>query len=306
MTDKTQVIAEIKKLKKDKNITIVAHNYQLPEIQEIADICGDSLELAKIAATLDTPNILFCGVKFMAETAKIVAPEKNILLPVKDATCPMAHMIKAEDIIDFKKEHPNAKVVCYVNSTTEVKAVSDVCCTSSNAVNIVKNIDANEIFFVPDKNLGSYCQRFIKDKTIHLWPGHCYVHSKITPAEVKAAKENYPEAEVLVHPECEPEIVDLADHAMSTSKMLTHVNSSDKKTFLIGTEQGLIDRLIKENPDKKIFPAGTSKICVNMKKIKLEDVYNSLKENKYQIEVAGSTAEKAKMAIEKMFEVDKK
>lgn len=301
MLDTKELSQEILKLKKEKNAVIVAHNYQMPEIQEIADYCGDSLELAKIGSTLEAQNIIFCGVKFMAETAKIVAPEKNIYLPVKDATCPMAHMVTAEDILNFKEKHPNVKVVCYVNSTTEVKAVSDICCTSSNAVNIVKNIDSDEIFFVPDKNLGAYCKRFVTDKTIHLWQGHCYVHSKIKTDEVKKAKENYKEAELLVHPECSPEIIDLADYAMSTSKMLEHVKNSNKETFLIGTEQGLIDRLIKENPDKKIFPAGTTKICVNMKKTKLINVYNALKENKHEVLVDETIANKARLAIENMF-----
>lgn len=296
-----ELTKKIQSLKNEKNAIIVAHNYQFPEIQDVADFVGDSLELSKKASGLKNDIIVFCGVRFMAETAKILAYDKTVLLPVKDAGCPMADMINAEQLAALKADHPNAKVVAYVNSSAEVKALTDVCCTSSNAVKIVQNIDAEEIIFVPDKNLGAYCQRFTKKKII-LWEGHCYVHSRISPSEVRQSKINVPNAPLIVHPECSAQVIDMADAVLSTSGMLEYVKKSKASTFLIATEEGIIHRMKKENPGKQFYSAGTPKFCVNMKKTKLKDVLRALEEETFQIEVPKNIAEKAKASLDKMLE----
>ena len=278
------IVEEITKLKKEKNAIILVHNYQRPEIQDIADFLGDSLGLAKQAAETKDGIIVFCGVRFMAETAKILSPEKTVLLPRKEAGCPMADMITAEDLRRLKKNYPDAKVVSYVNTNADVKAESDICCTSANAVKVVKNISAKRIIFTPDKNLAAYCQRFT-DKEIIPWNGCCYVHERITEKEVRLAKEKFPDALLLVHPECNPSVIELADEVLSTSGMVSFAKKSDKKRFLIGTEEGLIYRLKKENPEKEFYAAGTAKMCRNMKLTTLNDVYLSLKEERYAIEL---------------------
>jgi len=286
------IVEEINKLKKEKNAVILVHNYQRPEIQDIADFLGDSLGLAKQAAETKARIIVFCGVRFMAETAKILSPGKMVLLPKKEAGCPMADMITAEDLRRLKKNHPDAKVVSYVNTNADVKAESDVCCTSANAVKVVKNICAEKIIFTPDKNLAAYCQRFT-DKEIIPWNGYCHVHERITKEEVLLAKEKFPDAFLLVHPECNPSVIDLADEVLSTGGMVSFVKKSDKKRFLIGTEEGLIYRLKKENPEKEFYAAGTAKMCRNMKLTTLNDVYLSLKEERYAIELPEGIIESA-------------
>jgi len=278
------IVEEITKLKKEKNAIVLVHNYQRPEIQDIADFLGDSLGLAKQAAETKDGIIVFCGVRFMAETAKILSPEKTVLLPRKEAGCPMADMITAEDLRRLKKNYPDAKVVSYVNTNADVKAESDICCTSANAVKVVKNISAKRIIFTPDKNLAAYCQRFT-DKEIIPWNGCCYVHERITEKEVRLAKEKFPDALLLVHPECNPSVIELADEVLSTGGMVSFTKKSDKKRFLIGTEEGLIYRLKKENPEKEFYAAGTAKMCRNMKLTTLNDVYLSLKEERYAIEL---------------------
>ena len=278
------IVEEIDELKKEKKAIILDHNYQRPEIQDIADFFGDSLGLAKQAAETKARIIVFCGVRFMAETAKILSPGKMVLLPRKEAGCPMADMITAEDLRRLKKNYPDAKVVSYVNTNADVKAESDICCTSANAVKVVKNISAKRIIFTPDKNLAGYCQRFV-DKEIIPWNGYCYVHEKIREEEVCLAKEKLPDALLLVHPECKPSVIDLADEVLSTSGMVSFAKKSDKKKFLIGTEEGLIYRLKKENPEKEFYAAGTAKMCLNMKLTTLKDVYLSLKEERYAIEL---------------------
>ena len=295
------ILEEIVRLKKEKNAIILVHNYQRPEIQNIADSLGDSLGLAREAAKTDARIIVFCGVRFMAETAKILSPKKMVLLPRKEAGCPMADMITAEDLRRLKKNHPDAKVVSYVNTNADVKAESDICCTSANAVKVVKNISAKRIIFTPDKNLAAYCQRFV-DKEIIPWNGYCYVHEKIREEEVHLAKEKFPDALLLVHPECNPSVIDLADEVLSTSGMVSFAKKSDKKRFLIGTEEGLSYRLKKENPEKEFYAAGTAKMCRNMKLTTLNDVYLSLKEERYAIELPGEiikSAQKALMAMMK-------
>jgi quinolinate synthase len=232
----------------------------------------------------------------MAETAKILSPGKMVLLPRKEAGCPMADMITAEDLRNLKKKHPDAKVVSYVNTNAEVKAESDVCCTSANAVKVVKNVCTEKIIFTPDKNLAAYCQRFT-DKEIIPWDGYCHVHERITKEEVLLAKEKLPDALLLVHPECKSSVIDLADEVLSTSGMVNFAKKSDKKRFLIGTEEGLIYRLKKENPGKEFYTAGTAKMCRNMKLNTLNDVYLSLKEERYPIELAGEIIKSAQKAL---------
>lgn len=293
------IIEEITKLKKEKNAIILVHNYQRPEIQNIADSLGDSLGLAREAAKTDARIIVFCGVRFMAETAKILSPEKTVIIPRKDAGCPMADMITAEDLRILKEKYPGAKVVSYVNTNADVKAESDICCTSANAIKVVRNIKAEKIIFTPDKNLAAYCQRFT-DKEIIPWNGYCYVHERIREEEVRLAKEKFPDALLLVHPECNPSVIDLADEVLSTSGMLSFAKKSDKKRFLIGTEEGLIYRLKKENPGKEFYAAGTAKMCRNMKLTTLNDVYFSLKEERYTIELPEGIIESAQKALEAM------
>jgi len=253
------IVEEINKLKKEKNAIILVHNYQRSEIQDIADYLGDSLGLSREAAKTDVNIIVFCGVRFMAETAKILSPGKKVLLPRKEAGCPMADMVTAEDLKRLKGKHPDAKVVSYVNTNADVKAESDICCTSANAVEVVRNLKTERIIFTPDKNLAAYCQRFT-NKEIIPWNGYCYVHEKIRKEEVRLAKEKFPDALLLVHPECNPSVIDLADEVLSTSGMVNFVKKSDKKRFLIGTEEGLIYRLKKENPGKEFYAAGTAKM----------------------------------------------
>ncbi len=293
------IAEEITKLKKEKNAIVLVHNYQRPEIQNIADSLGDSLGLAREAAKTDARIIVFCGVRFMAETAKILSPEKTVIIPRKDAGCPMADMITAEDLRILKEKYPGAKVVSYVNTNADVKAESDICCTSANAIKVVRNIKAEKIIFTPDKNLAAYCQRFT-DKEIIPWNGYCYVHERIREEEVRLAKEKFPDALLLVHPECNPSVIDLADEVLSTSGMLSFAKKSDKKRFLIGTEEGLIYRLKKENPGKEFYAAGTAKMCRNMKLTTLNDVYFSLKEERYTIELPEGIIESAQKALEAM------
>lgn len=293
------LVDKIAKLKKEKNAVILVHNYQRPEIQDIADFLGDSLELAREAAKTDARIIVFCGVRFMAETAKILSPKKTVLLPRKEAGCPMADMISCEELRVLKEKYPDAKVVSYVNTNADVKAESDVCCTSANAIEVVRNVKAERIIFTPDKNLAAYCQRFV-DKEIIPWNGYCYVHEKIREEEVHLAKEKFPDALLLVHPECKPSVIDLADEVLSTSGMVSFAKKSDKKRFLIGTEEGLIYRLKKENPEKEFYAAGTAKMCRNMKLTTLNDVYLSLKEERYAIELPEGIIESAQKALTAM------
>ena len=292
-------VEEIIRLKKEKNAIILVHNYQRPEIQNIADSLGDSLGLAREAAKTDARIIVFCGVRFMAETAKILSSEKVVLLPRKEAGCPMADMVTAEDLRILKEKYPGTKVVSYVNTNADVKAESDICCTSANAIEVVRNVKAERIIFTPDKNLAAYCERFV-DKEIIPWNGYCYVHEKIREEEVRLAKEKFPDALLFVHPECNPSVIDLADEVLSTSGMLNFAKKSDKKKFLIGTEEGLIYRLKKENPGKEFYTAGTAEMCRNMKLTTLNDVYFSLKEERYAIELPEGiikSAQKALMAM---------
>ena len=293
---------EILRLKKDRHAIILAHNYQPADVQDIADLTGDSLELSRAAATMDGDVIVFCGVDFMAETAAIISPEKTVLLPANDACCPMADMITADELKLVKSRHPEAAVVCYVNTTAEVKAESDICCTSSNAVKVVNSLQEDQIIFVPDRNLGLYTQRFTK-KEILPWEGFCTVHDRITPDHVRKAHDLHPDAVILVHPECRPEVIDLADHVASTSGIIRYVCESPKKEFIIGTEIGILHRLRKDCPAKKCYPLSTAAICSNMKKTDLNKVRNALISLQPRITVPEEIAHRARCAIERMLAV---
>jgi quinolinate synthase len=292
----------IAELKREKNAVIFAHNYQIGEVQDLADYIGDSLGLSQKAAQIKEELIVFCGVHFMAETASILAPEKTILIPDIKAGCPMANMITASQLRKWKKKYPEGKVVCYVNTTAEVKAECDICCTSSNAVNVVNSIGGNEILFAPDKNLAAYVARQTEKKIIP-WDGYCYVHNTILARDVREKKSLYPEAEVWVHPECRPEVIDLADKVLSTGKMVKEARKMKKKEIIIGTETGIIYRMKKESPEKNFYPARDMAFCSNMKKITLKKVLRSLEEMIYRVEVPPEISRKARGAIEKMVEL---
>ncbi|HON78512.1 MAG TPA: quinolinate synthase NadA [Spirochaetota bacterium] len=293
---------EIKALASDKNAVILAHNYQPDEIQDIADYTGDSLELARIAAGTKADIIVFCGVHFMAESAVLLSPEKKVLLPDESAGCPMADMATDADVAKMRKQYPEAAVVTYINSTAAVKALSDVCCTSSNAVKIVQRINADTILFFPDKNLGSYVQRFTEKKIIP-WKGFCPTHERFTPEELKRIKSDHPDAVVMVHPECRPEIIDLADEVQSTGGMVTFVKNTSHKKIIVGTEMGMIHRLKAEAPEKECILASPGFICSNMKKITLEKLRDSLANEIPVISVKPDVAVKAKGCLQKMLEL---
>ena len=298
--DKEALQKKIRELKTARNAVVLAHNYQIEEVQLVANYLGDSLELSQIASEIDNDIIVFAGVKFMAETAKILAPDKKVLLPRLDAGCPMADMIVVEDLRELKKEHKNAKVVTYVNSSVEIKAESDACCTSSNAVKVVQNIDAEEIIFVPDRNLGSYVRQRVPEKKIILFEGYCYVHNRIKAEEIETMKKCFPEAKVIMHPEVRKEVAQLADEILSTSGMLRYASASPAKQFIVATEQGLLERMKRENPGKEFYPALRAKICANMKRTSLRDVYDSLREEKYEIVIDAEIARRALNALEAM------
>ncbi|MBN2346280.1 MAG: quinolinate synthase NadA [Candidatus Aminicenantes bacterium] len=293
---------EIRELKTSKNAVILAHNYQVEEVQLAADFLGDSLELSRKAASASQAVIVFAGVKFMAETAKILSPGKQVLLPRLDAGCPMADMITVDELRELKARHPGAPVVTYVNSAAEIKAESDVCCTSSNAVEVVRSIPAAEIVFVPDRNLGSYVQKKLPGKTIHLFEGYCYVHQRIRREEVEAMRAAHPRAKVIVHPEVTPEVMAVADEILSTSGMLRYAESSPAEEYIVATEQGLLQRMARENPGKKFIPAGSPRICSNMKRTTLGDVYDSLRLERYEIELAADVMERAGRALRAMIQ----
>lgn len=295
-----ELIREIKRLKAERNAVIVAHNYQIDEVQDIADYVGDSFYLSKICAQSPAETIVFCGVQFMAESAKILSPEKTVLLPEAHAGCPMAESITPEDVRKLKAEHPNAVVVCYINSSVEVKAECDICCTSSNAVRIVRGLKEKEIIFVPDRNLGSYVASQVPDKHFILFDGCCITHARVTMNELNAARALYPDAPVAVHPECSPDIVAAADFAGSTSEIIEYCGQSSAKCILIGTEMGVLHKLKQDNPEKEFYLLTPRLICTNMKKTTLQSVYRALAENRTQIEVEESIRLRARTCLERM------
>jgi quinolinate synthase len=304
LTEK-EIIDRINELRKQKNAIIITHNYQLGEVQDIADFTGDSLELSMKAADTEADLIVFCGVKFMAETAAILSPEKTVLLPVMESGCPMADMADAEDLIKMKKDHPDALVVTYVNSSAEVKALTDVCVTSANALKIVSSLPKDrEIIFVPDKNLGAYVQMKTKRKMI-LWPGFCPTHMRITSQSILQKKLEYPDAKVIIHPESRLEVIALADEVLSTGGMCKFAKNTDAKKIIVATEIGLIHRLRKENPDKMFIPVTEQAVCPNMKMHRIENVLESLEKMKHRITVPENIRIPAEKAIRKMLEMSK-
>ena len=298
----TELMEKISVLRKRRNAVLLVHNYQLGEVQDIADFVGDSLDLSQRAAETDADVIVFCGVHFMAETASILCPDKVVLLPDINAGCPMANMITAERLRAKKKEHPEAVVVCYINSSAEVKAESDVCCTSANAVRVVESLDAREIIFIPDQYLGHYVSTKTSKKMI-LWPGFCPTHVRIKPERIKELRKDYPQATVVVHPECTPEVIALADEVLSTSGMCSYAQRDEVREMVVGTEIGIIHRLKKENPGKKFIPISEQAICPNMKLITLEKVLWSLEEMSPQVKVPEEIRLRAKASVDKMLEI---
>lgn len=299
----TDLIDRIQRLKRERNAIIVAHNYQINDVQDIADEVGDSFYLSRVCAQSDADVIVFCGVRFMAESAKILSPEKTVLLPEKSAGCPMADSITADDVRRLKAEHPGAPVVCYINTSADVKAECDVCCTSSNAVKIVKSLPEKEIIFVPDKNLGSYVAKRVPEKRLILFDGCCATHNRITTDEVAAARRAYPDAPVAVHPECPQEVCELADFVGSTSEIIDYCKNSDKKRSIIGTEMGIFHKLKSDNPDKEFYILTPRLVCTNMKLTTLESVYNALNENKHIIEVDEDVRRRASVCLERMLKM---
>ncbi len=299
----TDLLKEIKELKDKRGAIILAHNYQLPEVQDIADFCGDSLELSRKASKSEAKVVVFCGVHFMAETASILCPDKLILSPDIIAGCPMANMITVQDVKKLKKEHPQAVVVGYVNTSAAVKAEIDYCCTSSNAVAVVNALKKEkEIIFIPDKYLADYVSKQTGRKLIS-WNGFCPTHVKILPEDIKREKKFHPKAKVLVHPECLPEVCAMADAVLSTSQMSKFARETDAKEMIIGTEVGVIYRLKKDNPAKEFYPASESAVCPNMKRVTREKILWSLENLKEEVKVPEDIRIRAKKAIDRMMEI---
>ena len=291
-------------LKKERNAVIIVHNYQRDEIQDIADISGDSLALSQAAVRADARVIVFCGVDFMAESASILNPDKIVLLPVKEAGCPMADMVTLERLKEKKKEYPNAAIVCYVNSSAAIKAESDICCTSSNAIQIVKSLkDYKEIIFIPDKNLGRYVQDNVPEKKIILWEGFCPTHIRVSKEEILRAKKEHPDAEVIAHPECNPDVISVSDHICSTGGMFKYAKASKSKSFIIVTESGMLYGLKKANPDKHFYVPSERLVCPTMKLTTLGWVAHSMEAMEYQIKIEGEIRERSYKALERMLRV---
>jgi len=296
------IIEQIQALKKERNAVILAHNYQRPEVQDIADFVGDSLELSQKAVKTTADVIVFCGVHFMAETASILNPDKTVLLPDAGAGCPMANMINAVQLREKKKELNGCTVVTYINSTAYVKAESDYCCTSANGVKVVNSIKSDNILFVPDQYLGAYISNQT-GKKMTLWPGYCPTHARITPEDVIQRKKEHPNAKAVVHPECKPEVIALADEALSTSGIIRYASREDVKELIVGTEVEILHRLKKENPGKKFYPVSDLAVCPNMKKITLEKILESLKTMKPEIKVPEDIRIKARASVDRMLEI---
>ncbi|MFN3479434.1 MAG: quinolinate synthase [Thermodesulfovibrionales bacterium] len=320
------LIEEILRLKAERRALILSHNYQRPEVQDIADFVGDSLELSRTAAGIECDVIVFCGVHFMAESASILSPEKVVLLPELEATCPMAAMITVGEprkvwktfpgyevqptfvfpheftLLDIKAQYPGVPVVAYVNTTADVKAESDICCTSANVVKVVESLPEDKVICIPDRNLSAWAQKNTGKKIIS-WDGFCHVHDRVTKEDVYKVRKEYPDALLMAHPECRLEVLELADHVTSTSGMLRFAKSSEAKRFIVGTETGLIHRLQKENPDKEFYPLRKDMVCPNMKKTTLKSVFTALKEMRHIIKVPEDIRVRAKNALDRMLRV---
>ncbi len=309
-----QYIQEISSLKKERDAIILAHNYQLPEVQDVADFTGDSLALSRKAEKTNAKNIIFCGVHFMAETASIICPDKDVFIPDINAGCSLASSINSTELMNWKKDHPDAIVVSYVNTSAEIKALSDYCCTSSNAVKVVNSIPSNnEILFLPDMFLGSYVSEVTKRKNMYIWPGECHVHAGIRAEDINKMMKQYQNAEFLVHPECSCTSSTMyhmskgdllhEGHILSTEGMMERAKNSPKTDFIVATETGILYRMQKENPAKNFIPIRKDAICQYMKKITIDKVYNSLLNNVYKVRVPKTTADKARSAIERMLAI---
>jgi quinolinate synthase len=296
------ITKQIKEIAREKNAIILAHNYQLPEIQDASDFSGDSLELSQVAAKNDARIIVFCGVHFMAESASILSPDKKVIIPDPTAGCPMADMVEADDVARLRREYPDAMVVTYINSSAAVKALSDVICTSSNAVKIVERVKADRIIFLPDKNLGSYVQRFTQ-KEIILWKGFCPTHEKFSLDDLNAIRAAHPDALLMVHPECRPEVIDRADRVLSTGQMAAFVKTTDSKQIIVGTEIGMIHKLKSIAPHIEFIPASDSFICPNMKKINLQKLIVSLQREESVVKVSDEVRIRARVALDRMLEL---
>ncbi len=300
--NRAELREKILRLKRQRKAVILAHNYQLGEVQDIADFVGDSLELSQNAAKTDAEVIVFCGVHFMAETASILCPDKIVLLPDINAGCPLSDMLTAQSLRERKRELSEAGVICYINSSAEVKAESDVCCTSANGVKVVESLDNNQILFVPDQYLGLYISTKT-NKKMHLWPGLCPVHVRIQPQDITRLKQDYPQAKVVIHPECKPEVIALADEVLSTSGMCRFAQRTEAKEIIVGTEIGILHRLKKENPGKRFIPASEQAVCPTMKLITLDNILWALEETAYEVKVPEEVRLRAKAAVDRMLEV---
>lgn len=294
------IVEEIKKLKREKNALVLAHLYQRPEIQELADIVGDSYFLSKKAMESDKDLIVFCGVRFMAESAKILSPNKRVLLPAKEARCPMADMGVVYKLQALKDEYPNAKVVSYINTNLDIKAMSDVCVTSSSALKIMNNLEGDEIIFIPDRNLGEYISEFFPNKKFILYQGFCPVHERITPEDILELKELYPSFEVLVHPECNKPVRSLADYIGSTSELINYSAESKSQGFIVVTEEGVLHQMKQKSPNKTFVPLRNSMICPNMKMTTLDELYNCLLNESNEVQINEEQRVKALTALENM------
>jgi quinolinate synthase len=324
--DTTPLQEKILEFKERKRAIILSHNYQRDEVQDIADFVGDSLELSRIAATKECEMIIFCGVHFMAESASILSPEKTVLLPEKEALCPMADMIRVDaprpvrksfpgfdnpppyvfppeyTLRDIKKTYPGVPVVAYVNTTADVKAESDICCTSANVGKVIESLAGDAVICIPDKNLSLWAARNTRKKVI-AWDGYCNVHERVTTEDVKKARKKHPKALVMAHPECRIEVLEMADHVTSTSGMLRYAHASDAKEFIVGTEIGLMHRLRRENPEKEFYPLRKDMICPNMKKTTLKSILRAFQENTYLVKVPEEIRVPAKRALDRMLEI---
>lgn len=299
------IVENINKLKKEKNAVILAHCYQPVEIDMVADYVGDSLYLSQVASKTDADIIIFAGVYFMAQTAKLLSPDKKVLLPQIDAGCRMADMINYNQLLDFKSKYPNLPIVCYVNSTAEVKSECDLCCTSSNAVKVVESMKADKILFLPDTYLGKWVEKQLKNVEIITYPGFCPTHLQIRPKDIEEARKAHPNALVLAHPECHMSVSDMADYVGSTTGIMKYAKESDNKSFIIATEQGVIDRLKRDFPEKEFIPVKQNIVCPNMKMTSLEDILRVLQTEENEIFVDEDIAQKAVRCIDRMLEVSK-
>ena len=301
--DTQEIIRRIQELKAANSAVILAHNYVRGEVQDIADFVGDSLALSIQAKKVHAPVIVFCGVRFMAETAKILSPDSEVLLPAPDAGCPMADMADPKEVMKYREAHPDAVFVAYVNTTAAVKALVDICCTSANADKVLRTIPADrEVLFLPDQNLGANTAAKLGRK-LALWPGFCPTHNRIHPDEVRRIKAQYPEAKLIVHPECLPAVVELADAALSTGGMVKYVKESDAKEFIIGTENGILHQLALQNPDKRLIPLEPLPTCPNMKKVTLEKLLHALEAHETKVEMPKELMDRARLPIERMLEI---